>query len=359
MAPRSSWPGRYFDGETPVPRAAMVVPGPLSLAIHLDDGQALHWEYGQIRQVQGAYAGEPVRLEHGEPLPRAVVIAEPDFLVALARASRGARFQRPVQPRARVAQVVGLGVGVLVLLGLSFGYLLPASAGAVADVLPVAWETWLGEQARPQLARGARPPGADAAGRAMQTLLARLDEAARPHPYTFRLLLVERPTVNAMALPGGTLIFHTELLRQAASADEVAGVMAHEMVHVLHHHATRALVRQAGAGLLIGALSGGMDQGGQAVRSLASLGMLQYDRDAELEADADGWRLVARAGFDPRDMVRFFRQLDEAPGALAYLSDHPGNAARIRQLEALPVPPGPRHPGPPVAWDEVVRSLAR
>ncbi|MBI5627862.1 MAG: M48 family metallopeptidase, partial [Candidatus Rokubacteria bacterium] len=157
---------------------------------------------------------------------------------------------------------------------------------------------------------------------------------------------VDDPTVNALAAPGGFIVVFRGLLERTRTPEELAGVLAHEIEHVLQRHATKALVQHVSTGLLFTALtgdvSGVMAYGFESARVL---GTLRYSRAAEEEADTEGMRLLLAAHIDPAGMIAFFEGMEkrrgEAPGLLTYLSTHPApeeRVARLTRLARAPVP---------------------
>ena len=151
--------------------------------------------------------------------------------------------------------------------------------------------------------------------------------------------MVDAPDVNALAAPGGYIVVFRGLLERARTPDELAGVLAHEIEHVLHRHTTRAVIQHASTGLLLAALTG--DMTGPLAYGLESarvLGQLQYSRRAEEEADRDGMKLLLAARVDPAGMIGFFDDLakgEHPRRVLRYLSTHPSPTDRIAALRAL------------------------
>jgi len=157
--------------------------------------------------------------------------------------------------------------------------------------------------------------------------------------FEVHVVALEQP--NAFALPGGPLVVTTGLLLAAPSAEAVAGVLAHEVAHVTERHAMRALLRQAGVGLLLSVLVGDAAGAGSGlVEHAASLTGLSHSREMEREADRVGAALLRRAQLDPRALADFLRVLQQEEQQQraqvpAFLSSHPLTSERLQRLEAL------------------------
>jgi beta-barrel assembly-enhancing protease len=161
---------------------------------------------------------------------------------------------------------------------------------------------------------------------------------ARDSGFTFTFALVSDKSVNAFALPGGPAFVHTGLILAADNEAQVAGVLAHEISHVILRHGTnqasKANLVQIPA-ILAGVLTGSnlLSQ----VTSLVGTGfMLQFSRGDESEADAMGTRLMNDAGYNPIEMARFFEKLQADGGGRIpqLLSDHPNPGNRVAAVEA-------------------------
>jgi hypothetical protein len=162
--------------------------------------------------------------------------------------------------------------------------------------------------------------------------------------YTFDVVNLRE--INAFALPGGPMFAHRGMLERANSEGEVAGVLAHEISHVALRHgtaqasaATPYQIGQIGSAIL-GAIIGGRT--GQVVSGVGQFGFgaafLRYSRDYEKQADILGAQIMARTGYDPRDMASMFRTIEKegGSGAPEWLSNHPnpGNRAEYITREA-------------------------
>ena len=170
--------------------------------------------------------------------------------------------------------------------------------------------------------------------------------AAQPeagdYPYTFEV--VNDKSINAFALPGGPTFVHTGLLLEAQNEAQIAGVLAHEISHVVLRHGTnqasKANLIQLPAMLASGVFGGG-SMLGQLSRVGIGLGansvLLKFSRSAENQADLLGAQIMSGAGYNPIELARFFERLEAQSGkgsALTqFLSDHPNPGNRVQAVE--------------------------
>lgn len=169
---------------------------------------------------------------------------------------------------------------------------------------------------------------------------ARLPEANN-YPYSFTL--VNDPAINAFALPGGPVFANSGLIRAAENEAQFVGVLSHEVAHVALRHGTNQVSKANIAGLpaaLAAAAVGDESLAAQLGQFGINFGvnslLLKYSRDAEREADALGARLMAKAGYNPIEMARFFEKLEAEGGTrtLQFLSSHPNPGNRVTAVEA-------------------------
>ena len=165
--------------------------------------------------------------------------------------------------------------------------------------------------------------------------------ANRRNPYeqAFQFTLLADPkTVNAFALPGGQ-VFITEALYAALETEgQLAGVLGHEIGHVLSRHGNKQMARQGLFQGLAGAVGvlGGTQESAQMAQMVSSTLAMKYGREAELESDDWGVRLCYQAGYDPRAMIGVMKVLDEASGGASppeFFSTHPKPANRVEFIE--------------------------
>jgi predicted Zn-dependent protease len=343
MRSRTDWRGEYLDGRTARAQPADLRLMATGIEIHVEGGSTAFWPYAEIRQTQGRYAGEEVRLERGGELSEALIVRDRDFLASL-RAVGGkwsGRLYEPERRRLRIGLTAGAALSAIALAGALYLWGIPLFARVVAAWVPVAWEEGLGASVVREVSPPAERCGDPARLQRIETVVSRL-AAGLPQPpaYRFRVFVDRRGMVNALAAPGGFIVVFRGLLERTESAEELAGVLAHEMQHVVQRHTTRMVVQHASTGLLVAAITG--DVTGVMAYGLESarvLGALQYGRLAEEEADREGMRLMLAARIDPAGMISFFEKLESererGPAVLKYLSSHPRLEDRIARLKAI------------------------
>jgi Zn-dependent protease with chaperone function len=266
-----------------------------------------------------------------------------DSVVAPLRTAVPALFRGGQQHRQRHNRRFSLGLALLValpllLLGAALRALDPLTDRIVARV-PASVEQHIGEAVLARTRLEGPMVESGPAYDALQTIGRRLTRPGEK----LQFHLAERPDINAFAAPGGVVVVHTALMRQARSAEEVAGVLAHEIAHVELRHSLQQIVRSAGLQVIAAALFGDYTALG---RWAAQLGELKFSRDAEREADQGALERLAEARIDPRGLLAFFRTLarvDAERGAPPpLLSTHPASAERSAWLEAAIAarPPG-------------------
>jgi predicted Zn-dependent protease len=182
----------------------------------------------------------------------------------------------------------------------------------------------------------------------VQRLGQRLAAKAPGYQYPYSFKVVNQKEINAFALPGGPVYVNLGTIQAADNEAELAGVMAHEISHIVMRHATNQASKQVAAQMPLALLGNmlGNGVGGQLARLGISFGVgsvfLKYSRDAEQQADLVGTDIMYDAGYNPQAMADFFAKLEEEGGARGpqFMSDHPnpGNrAAEVsREVRTLP-----------------------
>jgi predicted Zn-dependent protease len=210
-------------------------------------------------------------------------------------------------------------------------------------------ETAMGLQARGQMAAemgGLHPD--EGAQRYLEALGERIvaSSAARGSGYQYDFhLLADPQTVNAFALPGGQIFITKALLVRLQNEAQLAGVLGHEIGHVVARHSSQQLAKQQFTQILVGAAgvaaSSEESSGREAAAVAAMVGQMvnmKYGRDDELESDALGVRFMTETGYDPRAHIEVMRILAEASGGPSgqpeFLSTHPDPGNRSEAIQA-------------------------
>ena len=159
--------------------------------------------------------------------------------------------------------------------------------------------------------------------------------------YTFRV--VNAGEINAFALPGGPMFVNRGMIEAAKTEGEMAGVMGHEITHVVLRHATAQATeaQKFQIGSILGQIAGGVIGGGLGdIIGMGSqigfgAGALKYSRKYESQADILGAQLIAKIGYDPRDLANMFRTIQGqgGRGAPEWLSSHPDPGKRYERIE--------------------------
>ncbi len=174
-----------------------------------------------------------------------------------------------------------------------------------------------------------------------QQLVATLPPEAPRYPFEFHLL-ADPKTVNAFALPGGQIFITAALLERLETRGQLAGVLGHEIGHVLGRHSAEQMAKaQLTQGLVGAATVGASDYANpratqQIAGMVGNMVMLKYGRGDELESDKLGLRFMYAAGYDPRSLIQVMEILREASGGSKqpeFMSSHPDPGNRIEHIQ--------------------------
>jgi beta-barrel assembly-enhancing protease len=196
-------------------------------------------------------------------------------------------------------------------------------------------------------------PDSEPVSQYVQKLGAKLAARAPGYQWPYSFHVVNVKDINAFALPGGPIFVNLGTIQAADNEAQLAGVMSHEISHVVQRHGTRAASKQMAAQLPLAILGGFM--GNSTLAKAAEMGIsfgvgsyfLKNSRQAESEADLLGTDVMYDSGYEPRQMAVFFEKLEKEMGASAnsminqFMSDHPnpGNRAEAVSLEVKTLMP--------------------
>lgn len=175
-----------------------------------------------------------------------------------------------------------------------------------------------------------------------QRLVNAIPEEFRQTAFDYEFDVVNARDINAFALPGGPMYVNRGMIEAAKNEGEMAGVMAHEISHVALRHATAQQTKLSnpmnqilGIGAILGGAVLGGQAGAQAGQIFAAGYFLRYSRDYETQADILGSRIMANAGYDPRDLANMFRTIEQQGGSgrgPEWLSSHPNPGNRYQNI---------------------------
>jgi predicted Zn-dependent protease len=208
-------------------------------------------------------------------------------------------------------------------------------------------EVALGLRSAPEMAQqfGGEDPD-PAAQRFVQEVGRRVQSRSRASqtPYEFHFeLLADPETVNAFALPGGPVFITRGLYKRLQNEGQLAGVLGHEIGHVVGRHSSEQMAKSQLAQTLVGAAgvaasdSGHGQEAVQIGAFVAQMAQLRYGRQDELQADTLGVDFMSEAGYDPRGMVEVMKILESASGgqrAPEFMSSHPDPGNRVGVIQA-------------------------
>jgi len=260
----------------------------------------------------------------------------------------------PSQPRSFLSRLI---LPALILLFGFFMYMSQTQENPVTgEKQHVAFspdqEIRLGLESAPQMSRemGGELPASDPRVKEVQKMGALLvnDTKARKSPWKFEFhVLADKDTVNAFALPGGQIFITLGLLNRLQNEAQLAGVLSHEMGHVIERHTAQQMSKsQLGQFFIVAIGAAASDPEGYGANNSAAMiaGMvnqmiqLRYSRGDESEADVWGLKLMAQAGYDPYEMIKVMEILKAATGdkgqGPSFFQTHPNPDLRIEEIKA-------------------------
>lgn len=357
---------RHFDGHTAEPRPATASVDALGVRVVGADGAARIWPFGELTLMRGDARDEPVQLERRADPIEVLIVPDRAFLGLLRSAMpAGTRLVKSGGRSPSLRVVAALLLAAIALIAALYRFAIPALADFAAGHVPPEWERSYGaavlsalapEHERARDPRLLRPP---------REILRGLDAPGAVPAGGERLIVLRSEVPNAFAVPGGTVLVTTGLLRAVRSSDELAAVLAHEEGHVRRGHVMRAVVRRLSMGVLLGLVAGDQSALSGVVRTAGELGELTYSREYEREADDEALALLARLGVPPLALADALESITRGSSSaltLGFLSTHPApeeRRARIRAAAASRGTPGGESPWRLGAgWEEMKAALA-
>lgn len=314
----------------------------------------------ETRALIATWPRNQIRIEHiSDSLIHFYFSIEPGAQISAQRSEVPQELMRRHRAQTfRRKDLLAYAAAAVAAVGLLWA-LTPWLSRRLAVQVPMAWERKAGE-AFEHLPMGSASPSNDAhraLEAAAQRLVANLPEGSR---LAFRIRVDCLGPVNAFALPGGLIIVSSSLIQKAETSDEVVGVLAHEIQHVLSRHVLAGIIR--GSILTtVWALAIGDYTGFLAIdpSTVASIAALQFSRDDELEADRGAVAMLKAAGISRKGFADFFSRLRKTEGAIAdkipeLISTHPTNQKRIDLILNSELPSEKNQPAlSPAEWTAI------
>lgn len=343
--PAPSRPGRtrdhgsYFDGLTAQPHAVTVKVHSGGIHIYGEGGKSFgFWGYDGLRAAPGIRTDTEINLMHSENPDARLVITDPAIVGQLTNMAPHI-FKRRGSRRGLAYRLVLIALIIGIIAGLIF-VVVPKTAHVIAGVIPVQWELAWGRSIRNKFTAKTKVCRGTAGKEALDAMVARLLRTGpvRASEYHVTVTVIKSKTQNAFATMGGQIVVFSKLIEEMDGPDELAGVLAHEIAHVIARHPLTHTIEAFTAMTFANMFGGGAsDIGGALVVS-------SYSRTMEAEADRIASKILREARVSPRGLAKFFQRLQKAAkggtiGALAIFSTHPALAERAARLQDL-------HPAP-------------
>ncbi len=324
---------RFYDGETAQVHEVSVRPTAAELVIFrlADTTIMARWPIAELA-VLGDLRHEAVPPVVRKGSEARLLVDDPELRRELAGlVPQLAPLAAP--PLAAGRRIAAFGATLVALVGL-FWLTVDYGSEYAAPLLPYSLQVSLGESVFDELTADKDQCQGEMGLKALNGLANRLAKAA-DYRHEIAVHVIEGGPLNAFTLPGGILVFYSDLIDQAKDSSQVAGVMAHEIGHVVHYHPVKGLVRQYGIELLVKLVSGGYSD---LLSTLASGGnillALRNGRAFERDADATGVRLLEALNVRADGIASFFEQMMEKEpkdmaAAAGIWSSHPPTDERI------------------------------
>lgn len=367
------FPALLYDPVTGVSRRVLVAwkPGPEG-GLCLDDAQGggRTIPVAALSLARGGWRGDAVHLTWDDAgRSWAVTIDDPRALAQLMTvlpahfATQIAAWRVEATRGQRRTAVAFLGLAILALLPLlvlgALYIFRDQLIDAVIPRLPTSVDVRLGELAYQQIERAGQLVHEGPAVHAVRELGERLGAVVPASPFRFRFEVLNDPSVNAFAAPGGLVVVHTGLLATVSSIDQLSGVLAHEVSHIVHRHTLRQMVFELGLTTSLRWLFGAPDSVADTIAAAAlKLSALRFSREQESEADAGAVELLHEARLPATGLQQFFDDLArEHENLPALLSTHPPSAERSSALQRMIEERGPwQIAEPSIDWAVVRRD---
>lgn len=290
----------------------------------IEDGATVaSWPYGDLRAVDNGESALRLKSVSASPLARLEVF-DPSTQGEIR--TRARYLEKDRGGHAHTGRIVAWSLAAIVSIFVVVVYGMPLVAERLTPLIPLSFDRHLGTMADNEVRAmfGGRTC-TSAQGRAAFSKLVEAVRQASHLDVPLQTEVLTSPVPNAFALPGGKIYLLNGLLQKAQSADELAGVLAHEMGHISHRDYTRMMIQRGGVSFLIGLLWGDITGSAAVIFMTRTLFEVSYSREAEQNADAFAIAAMHTLGRSPAPMGELLFRITGAEGSrtIGILSSHP------------------------------------
>ncbi len=340
--------GSLFDGRSSQKHLVDVELTPQGIILKAPGDKPIRWAYPQLRWAADT---SPFHIEHcaeGDEGLETLVVDDPDFYRSVLEIAPKSFSSRENESKFNW-KLYSVGILVLIFSAYVFIKTVPSFlADQMVEKIPIEWEVTVGQSILKMLPVAQKPD--PEVLKVLQDTVDFLKQSLPGNPYDLKVYILPVKQVNALALPGGPIVIFEGLLYKAESPEELAGVLAHEIQHILLRHSTRGILRNMAESMLVTIFLGDMNSVMEGIVQLAGqLETLGLSREMEAEADQKGMELILAANIDPHGMIRIFKKLmqedfsqkklpkgkpvSEENDLSSYFSTHPSSQNRLARLE--------------------------
>ncbi len=340
--------GSLFDGRSSQKHLVDVELTPQEIILKAPGDKPIRWAYPQLRWAADT---SPFHIEHcaeGDEGLETLVVDDPDFYRSVLEIAPKSFSSRENESKFNW-KLYSVGILVLIFSAYVFIKTVPSFlADQMVEKIPIEWEVTVGQSILKMLPVAQKPD--PEVLKVLQDTVDFLKQSLPGNPYDLKVYILPVEQVNALALPGGPIVIFEGLLYKAESPEELAGVLAHEIQHILLRHSTRGILRNLAKSMLVTLFLGDVNSVMEGIVQLAGqLETLGLSREMEAEADQKGMELILAANIDPHGMIRIFKKLmqedfsqkklpkgkpvSEENDLSSYFSTHPSSQNRLARLE--------------------------
>ena len=340
--------GSLFDGRSSQKHLVDVELTPQEIILKAPGDKPIRWAYPQLRWAADT---SPFHIEHcaeGDEGLETLVVDDPDFYRSVLEIAPKSFSSRENESKFNW-KLYSVGILVLIFSAYVFIKTVPSFlADQMVEKIPIEWEVTVGQSILKMLPVVQKPD--QEVIKVLQDTVDFLKQSLPGNPYDLKVYILPVEQVNALALPGGPIVIFEGLIDKAESPEELAGVLAHEIQHILLRHSTRGILRNLAKSMLVTLFLGDVNSVMEGIVQLAGqLETLGLSREMEAEADQKGMELILAANIDPHGMIRIFKKLmqedfsqkklpkgkpvSEENDLSSYFSTHPSSQNRLARLE--------------------------